>query len=141
MGFDEHEVTIEREMGIKRVILLEIEVVGHAIILNTKRLCHPSHIHLNLLTITARINITSTVMIAIVISRFVAILSHYQYSSKKHSVHKSLPTRHPPQCLDTPISVPFALTQHIPSMLNSFSLPSQVSKRIPSDFLSVISLA
>ena len=66
-------------------------------------------------------------------------------SSVKHlpkyaatGIRDDLPTRHPSQCLHTPIDVSFTLQQNIPCMLNRLSLPMQIRQRTRTDSLCLI---
>src|ERR1700760_1392842 len=85
--------------------------------------------HLNLLQITAIMSNTNTVMIAIVISRFVAILVsklvlRYHPVLTKRSV---VPTCHSSQGLNTPIRVSFTLSKVDTGVFDDLSLPSKIS--------------
>lgn len=82
--------------------------------------------YLNLDQTTAMISSTKTVMIAIVIMRFVAILSPQlvRKSSETGKKEKIIPTGHAPQSLDTPISITLTLQQRVPSMCNCLALPA-----------------
>ena len=96
---------------------------------------------------TAMINKTNTVMIAIVITRLVAILliliSYHDPIRKKGGRGKcqegsSLPTRHPPQCLHATVHVSLALQHSHPRMLNRLPLQLQIRQRISADHLRFI---
>ena len=53
-------------------------------------------------------------------------------------VSDNIPTCHPPQRLNTPIHIPFALQQRLPRMLNSFPLHLQIRQRAPSNILRLV---
>jgi hypothetical protein len=75
------------------------------------------------------ISSTNTVMIAIVITRFVAILSSSQISTIQPQLHKEnkiSPTRHPPQRLHTAVDIALALLQIAMCVFNDIPLLMQV---------------
>ncbi len=82
---------------------------------------------------------TSTVIIATVITRFVAILAESSARpssfSYHHNIREQVPTRHPPQRLHTPLHIPLTLQQAPPRMLNRLPLRMQIRQRPPPDIL------
>lgn len=97
--------------------------------------------HLNLLTITATINITKTVIIATVTILLVAILRIVSaictclvFSPKTWKI----PSGHASQCLITPVRISFALEQCTSRVLDRLSLPAEICERISADLLRVI---
>ena len=89
------------------------------------------------------ISITSTVMIAIVIIRFVAILHEYQqqgpsYLNSQDKAKGAVPTSHPLQRFHAPIHIPLTLQHGRPCMLYGFPLYLQIRQSIPSNPLGLI---
>ena len=78
---------------------------------------------------TPIISNTNTVMIAIVIIRFVAILSHWisiRLFGHYLGIREVSPTCHPPQRLDTPVHISLALLQIPMRVLNHVSLLMEI---------------
>lgn len=89
-------------------------------------------VYLNLLTITAIIRSTSTVMIAIVTILLVAILVTRQHNSHCHISPKTgqIPSRHSPQRLVAPVGVALALQERASCVLNGLALARKVRECI-----------
>jgi hypothetical protein len=96
--------------------------------------------HLNLLKITATMRSTNTVMMEIVITRFVAILRKAKSVSQPYPPQagrgkEALPTCHPPQRLDTPVHEALALEQPVMGMLDGLALSMQIGEGARADGL------
>ena len=87
------------------------------------------------------ISSTSTVIIAIVMRRFVAILPPESKASQSITTTTEsrtwdiLPSRHAPQRLDTPVNIPLTLQQIPMRVLNDIPLLVQVRQRTRADLL------
>src|ERR1700730_3043184 len=82
------------------------------------------------------ISSTNTVIIAIVITRFVAILSSLksvQFNHNWHKGNKISPTRHPPQRLHAPVHIALTLLQIAMCVFNYIPLLMQVCKGASTD--------
>jgi hypothetical protein len=82
------------------------------------------------------ISSTNTVMIAIVITRFVAILSSLksvQFNHNWYKGNKISPTRHPPQRLHTAVDIALALLQIAMCVFNHIPLLMEVCQRASAD--------
>jgi branched-subunit amino acid ABC-type transport system permease component len=92
-------------------------------------------VYLNLLMMTARIRRTRTVMMAIVIILFVAILIIVSRTSPVYSRSResALPTSHLLQCLVASIGVALALKKSAPCVFDDLSLPGQIGKSVATD--------
>lgn len=99
--------------------------------------------HLNLLKMTAIISKTKTVMMAMVITRFVAILKTPHISTHRFLLGTGrqknvLPTSDPLQALYAAINIALALVQNPGGMIDRLALLLQLRQRAGSDRLGLI---
>src|ERR1700744_5627668 len=90
-------------------------------------------LHLNLLKITATISSTNTVIIDMVIIRFVAILSPVSNAYKIGE--ETVPTGHAPERLDAPVRVALAVLQRHARALDGLALPAQGGECVAANLL------
>jgi hypothetical protein len=103
-----------------------------------RRNSNPTPVYLNLLTITAIIRSTSTVMIAIVTILFVAILGkirQHKSCSIASPQARQIPSRHSLERLVAPVRVPLTLQKSTPRVLNDLALARKIRQRIAPNIL------
>lgn len=106
---------------------------------NSEPKTHACFLYLNLLIMTATIRRTKTVMMDMVMIRFVAILIDLvSHACPGGAAGFTLPSRHPSQRLDAPVDITLAVEQCVVCVLDHLALPLQVRQGVCADGLSLV---